>query len=155
MDEFFNSILEGIGQAIGEIFGAIFVKFLLSKPWLIIILIVGGIIVWMSSHQNSKTVVSEYYNNFPKSSCGDPKPTNPSAYPVNFYPVYVPYSEFNLAKVKSKFCSDAFKNRRNNGEEVIQVASFTSQEMASKFAQFVQSQISGAIVGPPTTVIRP
>jgi len=50
-------------------------------------------------------------SDFPKASCGDPLPSNSSDYPITFYPVFVPYSDDNLAKVRSSLCQDTLKKR--------------------------------------------
>lgn len=85
---------------------------------------------------------------FPQSTCGDPQPVDASAYPLNFHPVFVPYSEANLQIVKSQFCSDAYSTvRQNSGIESIQVASFSSFERATLFKQFIGKQVTGAEVG--------
>lgn len=90
---------------------------------------------------------------FPKVSCGDPLPSNASDYPINFYPVFVPYSDDNLAKASSHFCQDSLKKRRKDtGEIVVQVSSFTSKEKAILFAVFIRSEFEYTIVGEPTVI---
>ncbi|MFW6296753.1 MAG: hypothetical protein ACOC04_06140 [Halothece sp.] len=90
---------------------------------------------------------------FPKNACGDGKPSDPNAYPVNFYPVNLPYSDSNLSKAQSYFCRDAYQKRdKETREKLIQVASFLNEEKARAFADFVNTEMSGAIVGEPTTI---
>ncbi|AFY83812.1 hypothetical protein [Oscillatoria acuminata] len=90
--------------------------------------------------------------NFPQYSCGDSLPTDPNAFPVDFYPVFIPQSEANLAKAKSKLCQDSFnKTSKDTGELVIQVASFTTVEKAISFKNFITSEFPGARLGEKTT----
>ncbi|WP_377474038.1 MAG: hypothetical protein P2A85_16945 [Microcoleus anatoxicus] len=90
-------------------------------------------------------------SNFPKSTCGDPLPTNPNDYPVDFYPVYLPDSEANLQLARSRFCQDAlFKQRKDTGSIVVQVASFSNYQRAIEFRDFLNSETSGSSIGPPT-----
>lgn len=90
-------------------------------------------------------------SDFPKTSCGDPLPTNPNEYPVTFYPVFVPYSEANLDKARSLFCQDALKVRRKDTQDLaVQVSSFTNEEKSRSFANFINSEISDVEVGQPT-----
>lgn len=92
-------------------------------------------------------------SDFPKSICGDPKPTDSSAFPVNFYPVTLPYSQSNLTQAKSLFCRDAFqKINKDTGKKIIQIASFTSKERAEGFANLVNSKFSEATVGKAKTI---
>ena len=94
---------------------------------------------------------------FPQRSCGDSLPVDSNAYPVSFYPVYLEYSENNLAQVKYRFCNDAFSMyRKNKGIRAIYVASFTSLEQAQSFAQFLTYQGVGyADVGEPKIIRSP
>lgn len=90
-------------------------------------------------------------SDFPKTSCGDPLPSDPNEYPVTFYPVFVPYSEANLDKARSLFCQDALKVRRKDTQELaVQVSSFTNEEKSRSFANFINFEISDAEVGQPT-----
>ncbi|MBE9170679.1 hypothetical protein IQ238_25240 [Pleurocapsales cyanobacterium LEGE 06147] len=90
---------------------------------------------------------------FPQYACGDSKPTDPSDYPVEFYPVNVPYSEDNLYIAQSYFCQDAFQKRaKDTREKEVQIASFTNEEKARAFAEFVYTQIPEVRVGSPTVV---
>ncbi|HEY9669142.1 MAG TPA: SH3 domain-containing protein, partial [Coleofasciculaceae cyanobacterium] len=87
---------------------------------------------------------------FPLASCGDALPTN-SASPTPFYPVFVEYSESNLQAVKSNFCADAYKaNRKDTGQEAIQVASFTDRDRAALFSDFLKRKVGSGEVGQPT-----
>ncbi|MEZ2232557.1 MAG: hypothetical protein ACBR23_00690 [Microcoleus sp.] len=90
-------------------------------------------------------------SNFPKASCGDPLPTNPNDYPVDFYPVYLPDSEANLQLARSRFCQDAlFKQRKDTGSIVVQVASFSNYQRAIEFRDFLNSETSGSTIGAST-----
>ncbi|MEG5163291.1 hypothetical protein QUB37_23170 [Microcoleus sp. AT3-A2] len=89
---------------------------------------------------------------FPQASCGDKLPKNAKADNFKFYPVFVNYDSKvqNLEIVKSKFCGDAIqKYRVEKGYESIQVASFTSEERANQFKQFIATKLGGAEVGVP------
>jgi|JI91814CRNA_FD_contig_121_280229_length_6048_multi_5_in_0_out_0_3 hypothetical protein len=85
------------------------------------------------------------FNNvrFPLNECGDPLPTNPSAYPLDYYPIFLNYNENNLEVVKSNLCRDAFPKTRLSGERSIQVASFPSKERAEAFLKFVETKHPG------------
>lgn len=65
-------------------------------------------------------------DDFPKDTCGDSLPQERRSYPVEFYPVYIEYSEEKLKIVKSNFCKDAFVKDVDDSK-VIQVASFTEK----------------------------
>jgi len=92
-------------------------------------------------------------SDFPKPSCGDFLPSDSTVYPLNVYPVFIPYSDDNLSKVRSHFCQDSVKKRRKGGEELaVQVSSFIDSEKATSFAQFINSEFDGAIVGEPTVI---
>jgi hypothetical protein len=107
--------------------------------------------------QTSNQTVNQTFTfnseDFPKYACGDSKPTDPNDYPVEFYPVNVPYSEDNLFIVRSYFCQDAFQKRaKDTGEKEVQIASFTNEEKARAFAEFVYTQIPEVRIGSPTIV---
>ena len=90
---------------------------------------------------------------FPQSSCGDPLPSNKSAYPVNFYPVFVPVSDRNLQMARSRFCQDSLAvTRTDTGRKAIQVSSFTDSGKAAQFRDYLARSISGPEIGPPTVV---
>jgi hypothetical protein len=90
---------------------------------------------------------------FPQNVCGDPLPTNSSAYPVSFYPVFVSLSDTNLQISKSRFCRDALPVvRKDTNVKAIQVASFRSLERANFFREYVSRGISDAEVGASTIV---
>lgn len=92
-------------------------------------------------------------SDFPKASCGDPLPSDSNEYPINFYPVFIPYSDANLGKASSHFCQDSLKKRRKDtGELVVQVSSFTSKEKAIYFAVFIRSEFENSMVGEPTVI---
>ncbi|WP_333466942.1 hypothetical protein [Microcoleus sp. herbarium12] len=91
-------------------------------------------------------------SNFPKASCGDPLPTNPNDYPVDFYPVYLPDSEANL-QIAQRFCQDALSKRRKDSRtRAVQVAAFTSKQRAIEFRDFLNSETSGASIAPSTRI---
>lgn len=89
---------------------------------------------------------------FPQASCGDKLPKDTKADNFKFYPVFIDYSSnVNLEIVKSNFCGDAIqKYRIDKGYESIQVASFTSEEHAHQFKQFLATKLGSAEVGVPT-----
>ena len=90
---------------------------------------------------------------FPKSLCGDPKPSDSRDYPVNFYPVQVPYSDRNLSIARSYFCEDSFpKVSQDTGEKVVQISSFTSKQKARDFGAFISPQLSDVQIGTPTII---
>ncbi|MEG3955911.1 hypothetical protein [Microcoleus sp. herbarium2] len=92
-------------------------------------------------------------SNFPKATCGDPLPTNPNDYPVDFYPVYLPDSEANLQLARSRFCQDAlFQKRKDTGTIAVQVSSFTSKQKAIEFRDILNSETTGSNVGPATRI---
>lgn len=92
-------------------------------------------------------------NSFPKPNCGDPRPDDPKAYPVSFYPVYVDFTEGNLRTVKSDFCMNAFPRiRLSTGERVIQVASFTDIGRANSLKELMIERFSSGEVGQPTVI---
>jgi serine/threonine protein kinase len=87
---------------------------------------------------------------FPRTNCGDSLPTN-SANSIQFYPVYIEYSESNLKTVKSNFCADAYRTTRSDtNKEAIQVASFTDQGQAELFSNFMRRKLGSGEVGNPT-----
>jgi len=91
-------------------------------------------------------------SNFPKASCGDPLPTNPNDYPVDFYPVYLPDSEANL-QLAQRFCQDALSKRRKDSRtRAVQVAAFTTKQKAIEFRDFLNSETSGSTIAPPTRI---
>lgn len=91
---------------------------------------------------------------FPQDSCGDSLPKDSSAYPVNFYPVFVEYSEKNLQILQSQFCKDSIEVFRDNKNKTfIQVASFTSQDKAEQFRKFIFQKIGMGELGESTTLI--
>jgi serine/threonine-protein kinase len=89
---------------------------------------------------------------FPKESCGDKLSNDSKTDPVNFYPVFIDYTESNLRAVKANYCRDALKKlKKDKGKEVIQVASFTSEERANQFKEFLENKLGSvsAEVGEP------
>ncbi|MBL1208727.1 hypothetical protein [Geminocystis sp. GBBB08] len=102
---------------------------------------------------NNKDNYTWNLTNFPQSTCGDQKPSDSSVYPVNFYPVNIPYSEEYLNMIRNNFCQDSYQKRdKINGEKVIQIASFLSEDKALSFAKFISATIPNANVGEPTKV---
>ncbi len=87
---------------------------------------------------------------FPRINCGDFLPTNSTA-SVQFYPVFIEYSESNLQTVKSNFCADAYRKiRSDTNQEAIQVASFTDRTQAELFSNFMKKQLGSGDVGKPS-----
>lgn len=92
---------------------------------------------------------------FPKPVCGDSLPTDPKAYPVKLYPVFVDYSESNIQKIKSKFCQDALPiTREKIGKQAIQVGSFLTVDRANAFKDFMVKNIGSGEVSDDPTVIQ-
>ncbi len=93
---------------------------------------------------------------FPKESCGDSLPENPDAYPVEFYPVFIDYSESNLESVQSQFCRDSLKIYRESlDKEYIQVSSFIGRERANQFKEFIQSEFVNVEIGEASIIEAP
>lgn len=89
---------------------------------------------------------------FPKESCGDKLPNDSKTDTVKVYPVFIDYNESNLQTVKVNYCRDALKKTKNDkGQEAIQVASFTSEERANQFKEFLLNKLGSvsAEVGEP------
>lgn len=90
---------------------------------------------------------------FPQDVCGDKLPDDATAYPVSLYPIFVKYTEANLAKIKSDFCQDAFKKFRDkNNRDEIQVGSFLGTERASQFKEFLAQTFVGVDIGEVTII---
>jgi len=86
----------------------------------------------------------------PKDSCGDPLPTDPSVYPINFYPVFIDYSESNLTQVRELYCKDAFSmTRKSTGKRAIQVASFIDEIRAIEFQDSMKASFGSSEIGTP------
>lgn len=98
-----------------------------------------------------------YQEQFPKDSCGDPLPSDASLYPVQYYPVFVEFSESNLNWLTSQLCQDVYRTiRRDTNTESIQVASFLSLEQAVFFQEFLSSEgFQSVDVGQPSLVENP
>ncbi|MBE9128512.1 MULTISPECIES: hypothetical protein [unclassified Coleofasciculus] len=93
---------------------------------------------------------------FPKESCGDSLPEDPDAYPVEFYPVFIDYSESNLESVQSQFCRDSLKIYRESlDKEYIQVSSFIGRERANQFKEFIQSEFVNVEIGEASIIEAP
>ncbi len=92
---------------------------------------------------------------YPQNSCGDPLPTNTNDFPVDFYPVFVSNSPNILTTVNTNFCRDALViTRKDVGIQSIQVASFTTQQRAAQFAQFMTQKVGSGEVGSPTRIFK-
>jgi serine/threonine-protein kinase len=92
---------------------------------------------------------------YPQNSCGDPLPTNTNDFPVDFYPVFVSNSPNTLTTVNTNFCRDALVITRKDIEiQSIQVASFTTQQRAAQFAQFMTQKVGSGEVGNPTRILK-
>jgi Pentapeptide repeats (8 copies) len=90
---------------------------------------------------------------YPRPACGDPLPTNASAFPLDLYPVFVEYSSSTLNTMVTNFCRDAFATTRTGlGDRWIQVASFNNKQRATQFAQFMQQKVGSGEVGTPTRI---
>lgn len=101
---------------------------------------------------SSSPSISFDRSSFPKAECGDSPPTNPSSYPVTFYPVNAPYTERNLQRAKSLFCRDSYKKYISDSDEYkIQIASFTSRERAEAFSELIGTEIRGTHIGEVST----
>jgi hypothetical protein len=88
--------------------------------------------------------------------CGDPSPADSKAYPVSFYPVSVEYTDRNLELVRKHFCEDARRMpSKSLGKDVLQVASFTSQEKAEAFKEKLSPHFAQARIGEPTIIGKP
>ncbi|MEG3974941.1 hypothetical protein QT970_10010 [Microcoleus sp. herbarium8] len=80
-------------------------------------------------------------------------PTNGTTDTVNLYPVFVDYSDSNLQTIKDNYCKDALQTiRKDSAKKAIQVGSFTSEERANQFKDFLGTKLSSvnADVGEPT-----
>lgn len=91
---------------------------------------------------------------YPQPACGDPLPTDPRAYPVNLYPVFVAYSDASLQAIKTRFCADAIaKFREKKNIKSVQVGSFLSINKANLFRDFlIKNRFSGVEVGELTNI---
>ena len=90
---------------------------------------------------------------FPKPVCGDSLPADPKAYPVNLYPVFVDFSDANLAKMRSQFCQDAIEIAREKfNKKSIQVGSFTDLNRAKIFKDFMVKQFGSGEIGEATVI---
>lgn len=90
---------------------------------------------------------------FPQAACGDPLPLNKDQYPLSLYPVFISDSDENLNRVKTEFCQDAIRKRREStGKQMIQVASFLSVERANQFKDFMISKFGSGEVGEASNI---
>jgi hypothetical protein len=106
--------------------------------------------------QTSASQTTNPYENlsYPQLACGEPLPTDPRAYPVNLYPVFIAYSDASLQAIKTRFCADAYpKFREKKNIESVQVGSFLSINKANLFRDFlIKNRFSGVEVGEPTNI---
>ncbi|WP_427162379.1 hypothetical protein ACQFX9_12950 [Aliinostoc sp. HNIBRCY26] len=95
-------------------------------------------------------------SSFPRASCGDVPPTDPSAYPLDFHPVSIDFSESNLTEVKNNFCRDAYAlTKQPSGRKVIQVASFDNPKKAEEFRTLMESKFGSGEIGQIKTIATP
>jgi serine/threonine protein kinase len=105
-----------------------------------------------SSSNTKPTISSNEFDTvqFPQANCGDAA-SSASTSAIQFYPVFIEYSQNNLQSVKSNFCTDAYKtNRKDTGAVAIQVASFTNRSRAESFSNFMNRKLGSGEVGEPT-----
>ncbi|MGC1393127.1 MAG: serine/threonine protein kinase [Coleofasciculaceae cyanobacterium] len=89
---------------------------------------------------------------FPQANCGDSLPTN-SEGTIQFYPVFIDFSDNNLQQVKANFCGDAYRTTREDTKQLaVQVASFTSRDKAQLFRDFMERKLGSGEVGQPTII---
>ncbi|BAQ62262.1 hypothetical protein GM3708_2668 [Geminocystis sp. NIES-3708] len=112
----------------------------------------------LAKKKNENDTISNYQwdlADYPQSTCGDEKPSDSSMYPVNFYPVNIPYNENYFNIVRESYCQDSYKKKdKITGEKIIQVASFLSEDKALSFAQFISEKIPTISVGEPTKIYQ-
>ena len=75
-------------------------------------------------------------------------PTDKKTDTVKLYPVFVDYSDSNLKTIKTNYCGDALKitTKYQGKKYVIQVASFTSEERANQFKDFLARKLGSTSV---------
>lgn len=96
---------------------------------------------------NNDSQLSEFQ--FPQNSCGDQSTGSNSTW----YPVFI--NGGNLDEVKQKYCKNAINVTRQTGESTIQVASFTSDSKAQRFAQAVGGEVGETRIPGSLTVQPP
>lgn len=107
-----------------------------KTPWFAILALVGvavaglGTIVINSSHQNpSPVVLPNIPSGYPKAECGTG---------ANYY-VSIPYTQENFERISRDFCLDVARYQKartaDDGTQVLQVASFTTEQEAADFEQ--------------------
>lgn len=83
---------------------------------------------------------------FPVDSCGDRDPGGSNIW----FPVYVYYTPENLSTIHNNYCKDAFRKYNQQDQSYsIQIASFTNELKATKFAELMQINIGSGKVGEP------
>jgi serine/threonine protein kinase len=116
------------------------VKIRHKKSWILLLGIPASVIVmWIQYISFNRT-------DYPSSTI-DTFPSNPIDYPKNQcgtgpgFRVYVLYTEENFNKISQDFCLDvaSFKRIKNteDGKQILQVASFSTQQEAANFEQFL------------------
>lgn len=102
-----------------------------------------------SEHSSSSTTFDTI--SFPQASCGDKLPNESKGNILKIYPVFIDYSsKVNLQIIQTQYCQDAIqKYRLDKGKEVIQLASFISEERANKFKIFLENKLENVEVGEP------
>lgn len=89
-------------------------------------------------------IPANVYVAFPKNSCGDRNPGGIH----QWYPVWVDDSDDNLEKIRSRYCRDALRIKRD--KTYIQVASFLRESDAREFVEFMQREVGSGRVGEVT-----
>ncbi|MEM7064009.1 MAG: hypothetical protein AAF572_12705 [Cyanobacteria bacterium P01_B01_bin.77] len=104
----------------------------------------------ISITENTIRSNSEISNGYPKAACGyDMAQVEQGVSTVELYPIFVNYSPAILEKVQTQYCQDAFRNNQNN---LIQVASFRSQDRANEFRALLEKEFGDAQVGAARTI---
>lgn len=122
-----------------------------------IFLVLGLSFAVMNLFKPSALIQANPFGNiqYPQNSCGDPRPANVNDFPVDFYPVFVNNSPNTLTTLTANFCRDALViTRKDLGIQSIQVASFTTQQRAAQFAQFMTQKVGSGEVGTPTRIFK-
>lgn len=104
----------------------------------------------VSTPTPTPTLVNKYkekYANgeFPLPQCGEVIVGRP------VYPIFIPYEGDNLGRVRSQFCEDAYPTRGDAyyTRSKVVVASFSNEEEADIFLEFIKEYFDGARKGQP------
>lgn len=89
---------------------------------------------------------------FPRVSCGDDRPSDPSLYPIKMYRIYIDDTDENLRRVRGEFCNDAFVNKQVSK---IQVASFHKRDLGHYFHILMEQEFGNAYTGAPRVYSSP